>query len=75
MLMFIYFWERETQCKLGRGRERGRQNLKQASGSSLPAVSTEPEAGLKPMKWEIMIWAEVWRLTDWGMQMPQKKDI
>ena len=31
--------ERETACEWGRGRERGRQNLKQAPGSELSAQS------------------------------------
>ena len=33
------FWEREAERKQGRGRERGRQNLKQAPGSELSAQS------------------------------------
>ena len=37
ILMFIYSWERQTECEEGRGRERGRQNRKQAPGSELSA--------------------------------------
>ena len=33
--MFIFERERETECKQERGREKGRQNVKQASGSEL----------------------------------------
>ena len=45
-------------------RQRETQNLKQAPGSELQAVSTEPDAGLEPTKHGIMTWAEVGRLTD-----------
>ena len=41
------------------------------TGSRLWAVSTEPDAGLKPTDREIMTWAEVRRLTDWATQVPQ----
>ena len=40
------------------------------AGSSLWAVSTEPDEGLKPMSHEIMTWAEVRYLTDWATQVP-----
>ena len=48
--------EGETECKLGRGRERERemQNPKQAVGSRLLAVHTEPDAGLKLTNGELM---------------------
>ena len=38
--MFIYFWERETEWKLGRGRERGRRRI----GSRLQALSCHHRA-------------------------------
>ena len=41
-------------------REREREKIP----SRLRAVSTEPDAGLKLTKCEIMTWAEVGRLTD-----------
>ena len=44
--MFIFERERERQHEQGRGRETGRQNLKQASGSELSAQS--PTQGLNP---------------------------
>ena len=44
--MFIYFGERETEHEQGRGRERGRQNPKQAPGSELSAQS--PTRGSNP---------------------------
>ena len=37
--MFIYFFEIETECEQGRGRERETQNPKQAPGSELLAQS------------------------------------
>ena len=52
--MFIYFWERQRQRQSvnGRGRERGRHRI--WIGSRIWAVSTEPNAGLKSTKREIM---------------------
>ena len=38
--MLIYFWERETACKQGRGRERGRHGI----GSKLQALSCQHRA-------------------------------
>ena len=43
--MFIYFGERETECKRGKSRERGRHRIR--SSSRLRAVGTEPDAGLE----------------------------
>ena len=40
------------------------------AGSRLGAVSTEPHMGLKLMNREIMIRAEVGRLTNWATQAP-----
>ena len=57
----------------GGAEEREAQNPKQ--GSRLRAVSTEPEAGLKPTDREIMIWAEVGRLTDWATRAPHFKEM
>ena len=67
-LMFIYFCERETECKQGRGRERVTRNMKQAPGSELSAES--------PM-WSLNSqttrpWAKVRHLTDWATQVPLK---
>ena len=45
MFLFIFDIERETEHEWGRGRERGRQNPKQAPGSDLSAQS--PMAGVK----------------------------
>ena len=45
------------------------------AGSRLWAVSTEPDAGLKPTDHEIMTWAEVGCLTDWATNMFQKQYI
>ena len=43
--------------------------------SSLHAVSTEPNAGLKPTNCEIMTWAEVRSLTDWATQAPLNEGL
>ena len=40
ILMLIYFWERQTECKLGRGRERGRHRI----WSRLQALSCQHRA-------------------------------
>ena len=41
------------------------------AGSSLWAVSTEPDAGLKLTDSETMTWTEVGHLTNWATQAPQ----
>ena len=52
------------RVQAGKGRkERETKNPKQAPGSELHAVSTEPDSGLEPMKLGIMTWAKVERLT------------
>ena len=56
--MFIYF-----------GGEGPRQKEIHETGSSLWAVSTEPDVGLKPMDHKIMTWAKVRFLTDWAIQL------
>ena len=63
--MSIYFWdrERERQHECGRKREGDKESK---AGSSLWTVITEPNAGLKLMKGEIMTWADVRPLTDWA---------
>ena len=68
---FIYFWERETEHKWGRGREREGDTESEAA-SRLWAVSTEPGAGLKPTNCEIMAWAKVGCSTNWATQVPLK---
>ena len=45
--MFIYFERDRETCKWGKGRERGRENPKQA-------VSAEPNAGLRLTNREFM---------------------
>ena len=51
MLIYLLLRERERET-MGRGREA--QNPKQAAGSRLRAVSTEPDAGLDLTDREIM---------------------
>ena len=53
---------------MGKG-QRGRET-ESAAGSRLWAVSTEPEARLKPTNGETVTWAEVGRLTSWATQVP-----
>ena len=69
--MFIYFWEREieTEREQGRGREREKETESEA-GSSLWAVSTEPNAGFELTNSEIVTWAEAGHLTHWATQAP-----
>ena len=69
-LMFICFWETETQSVSRRGSEREGDTESEA-GSRLWAVSAEPDAGLELTEREIVTWAEVGRLTDWATQAPQ----
>ena len=47
---FFYYFKREREHKLGKGRERGRERIP----SRLCAVGMESDSGLKPMKYEIM---------------------
>ena len=60
------YWEREGMR--WRGTERERQSPKQAPGSRLRAVSTEPGVGLELTNCEIVTWAELGLLTDWATQ-------
>ena len=63
--IFLTFIFERDRVPAGEGqRERETQNRKGAPGSRLGAVSTEPNAGLKPTNCEIMTGVEVGRLTD-----------
>ena len=72
MFFNVYFWERERErgrVRAGEGqRDRKTQNPKQAPGSELSAQN--PTWGSNSWT-EIMVWAEVRRLTDWASQVPQ----
>ena len=72
--MFIYFWERQSASRQVQ-RQRETQSLKQAPGSELQIVSTEPEAGLQPKDGKIMTWVRVVRPTNWATQAPLEKKI
>ena len=61
--------EREKQSMSGGVSEREGDTESEAS-SRLCAVTTEPDAGLELMDWDIMTWAEVRRLSDWATQAP-----
>ena len=66
--MFIIFeGDRETEHEQGRSTK---GDTESKVGSRLWAVSTEPDAGLKPTDREIMTWAEVGCSTDWATQAP-----
>ena len=68
--MFIYFEvERDKSVKGGEAEREGHTDSE--ADSTLRAVSTEPDTGLKLTNREIMTWAEVGCLTDWATQMPQ----
>ena len=45
--VYLFLRERETECENGRGKERGRQNLKQAPGSEWSAQT--PTWGSNPL--------------------------
>ena len=63
-------WETEQdRAWAGEGQiERG--DTESDAGSRLWAVSSEPDAGLRPTDREIMTWAEVGRLTHWATEAP-----
>ena len=63
-----YLFLRERDRFLSEWRRSREEDTESKAGSRLWAVSTEPDAGLKPMNLEIMTWAEVRRLTDWATQ-------
>ena len=65
--MFTYFWDRD-RAWVGEGQREGDTECK--AGSSLWAVSTEPDVGLELTDREIVTWAEVGHLTDWATQVP-----
>ena len=67
--MFIYFWENaRDRIQAAEGQTEG--DKESEMGSRLWAVSPELDVGLELMKHEIMIWAEVWRVTEWATQEP-----
>ena len=53
----------------GGGTER-EGDIESEAGSSLWAISPEPDAGLELTDREIVTWAEVGCLTDWATQAP-----
>ena len=70
LFLFIYFWERERECELGKGQREGERGTESEAGSRLWAASTQPHVGLKLTSHEIMTWARVGCLTDWATQAP-----
>ena len=53
--MFIFERERERESvRTSRGGAEGEEDTESEAGSGLPAVSTEPDAGLEPTNYEIM---------------------
>ena len=69
--VYFYFWDRERQSMSWGGADR-EGDTESKAGSRLWAVSTEPNAGIKPMNCEIMTWAKVRSLADWATQVLQK---
>ena len=68
----VYFWEKDRdRVWVGKGQTAGR-DTESKSGSRLQAIRTEPDLGFELTKYEIVTWAEVWRLTDWATQAPLK---
>ena len=55
---------------MNRGGSEREGDTESEAGSRLWAVSTEPDAGLKPMNREIMTWAEGGHLMVWATQAP-----
>ena len=55
---------------MSRGGTEREGDTESKAGSRRQAVSTEPDAGLELMNWEIMTWAEVGLLTNWATQVP-----
>ena len=64
--LFIFKTER-PQVEEGAERE---GDTESEAGSRPQDVSSEPNAGLEPMNWEIMTWDVVRCLTDWATQVP-----
>ena len=62
-LMVIYFWQRERHS-MSRGQAEREGDTESKVGSSLWAVSTEPDAELELADHEIMTWAKVRRSTN-----------
>ena len=61
---------RESEHKQGGGERDTHIHTESEAGSRLSAVSTEPDAGLKPTNREIMAWAKVRRSPDKATQFP-----
>ena len=66
---FFYILDRERLSTSGWGAEKEGDTESEA-GSRLWTVSTEPDTGLKLTNCEIMTWAEVRCLANWGTQVP-----
>ena len=71
--IYLFFWRERQRASRGGAEREG--DTESEAGSSLRAVSTEPDAGLELTDHEIMTWAEVGRLTHWAFQAPQINDI
>ena len=52
------------------GEEQREEDTESEAGSRLPAVSTEPDAGLQLTNGEIMTQAKFGRLTSWATKAP-----
>ena len=66
----FYLFLREERDSVSRGGTEREEDTESEAGSSLWAISTEPDVGLEPTNCEIMTWAKVGCLTDWATQAP-----
>ena len=67
-LMFIHFWERETECKWERGRERGRHRIE--SRLQAPSCQHRPWHRAQTHERRHHDRSEVGHLTDWATRCP-----
>ena len=75
-LMFIYFWERETECKQGRSRKRGRHRIQ--SRLQDPSCQHRARGGAKTHKpWDpdLIRRVRLRCLTNWAIQAPLQINI
>ena len=72
--VYLFLGQRERQSMNGGGSER-EGDTESEIGSSLWAVSTEPDAGLELTGRKIMTWAEVGHSTNWATQAPRNSTL
>ena len=70
-VFFLRERERKRECMHTRKGEEREGHTESKAGSSLWAVSTEPDAGLELVNCKLMTWAKVDCLAAWASQAPQ----